>query len=224
MFKCPSCETNLRPTARVCIKCGYKVTEENRSAFLDLKSSSNEPIFDIPKKVVDTHQNNTESIGALKQSRNLSHHHSNRKLIFITSGVVIVALFSYYIFSTYKKQGGNDYTESVSLNNQVNTMPGITQDISKQTLAYSHGLYVGEVFSGMANGQGVYTAAISGTIYEGQFVNDTFKGIGSMTWINGDKFIGVWSNDVGISGTMNFANGRVVKGKVLSSRFYPNTN
>ena len=41
MFKCPSCSGELRENARICIKCGYKVTEEDRTKSLDLISRNN---------------------------------------------------------------------------------------------------------------------------------------------------------------------------------------
>ena len=41
MFKCPSCNGELRENARICIKCGYKVTEEDRTESLDLNSRNN---------------------------------------------------------------------------------------------------------------------------------------------------------------------------------------
>ncbi len=88
-----------------------------------------------------------------------------------------------------------------------------------QTLNYSHGQYVGEVMNGKANGQGTYTAKKTGTIYAGQFVNDTFSGQGTMIWKNGDKFVGAWQNDTGVSGVMTFANGKSISGKVVNGAF-----
>lgn len=88
-----------------------------------------------------------------------------------------------------------------------------------QVLTYSHGKYVGEVASGKANGQGTYTAAKSGTIYVGQFVNDTFSGKGTMLWTNGDKFVGIWQNDSATTGTMTFANGQTEQGIVKNAIF-----
>ncbi len=93
-----------------------------------------------------------------------------------------------------------------------------------QTLTYSHGKYVGEVASGRANGQGTYTSAKSGTIYTGQFINDTFTGNGTMTWTNGDRFVGSWQNDAAVSGTMTFANGRTATGTVHNAIFSESRN
>lgn len=93
------------------------------------------------------------------------------------------------------------------------------QNKNVQVLTYSHGKYVGEVANGKANGQGTYTAAKSGTIYSGQFVNDTFSGSGTMMWTNGDKFVGSWQNDSAVSGTMTFANGQTASGVVRNAVF-----
>ena len=93
------------------------------------------------------------------------------------------------------------------------------QNKNVQVLTYSHGKYVGEVANGKANGQGTYTSAKSGTIYSGQFVNDTFSGSGTMMWTNGDKFVGSWQNDSAVSGTMTFANGQTASGIVRNAVF-----
>lgn len=100
----------------------------------------------------------------------------------------------------------------------------VAQGRAVQTLTYSHGKYVGEVASGRANGQGTYTAAKSGTIYSGQFINDTFTGNGTMTWPNGDRFVGSWQNDSAVSGTMTFANGRTASGTVHNGIFTESRN
>lgn len=93
------------------------------------------------------------------------------------------------------------------------------QNKNVQTLNYSHGVYVGEVAGGKANGQGTYTAAKSGTIYSGQFTNDSFNGQGTMTWKNGDRFVGTWQNDSAISGIMTFSNGKTAQGTVQNAVF-----
>ena len=95
---------------------------------------------------------------------------------------------------------------------------------STQTLTYPHGTYVGEVLSGKAHGLGTYTAARSGTVYTGQFIGDTFSGVGTMTWTDGSKFVGKWQNDVGISGTMTYANGSTTSGVVRSGVFTPSAS
>lgn len=96
--------------------------------------------------------------------------------------------------------------------------------VNNQTLNYSHGQYVGEVANGKANGQGVYTAKKSGTVYSGQFVNDTFSGRGTMSWTNGDRFVGIWQNDSATSGTMTFANGQSASGIVQNGIFKASTD
>ena len=88
-----------------------------------------------------------------------------------------------------------------------------------QTLTYSHGKYEGEVLNGRAHGYGTYTSANSGTVYTGQFITDTFDGYGTMTWTDGSKFVGKWQNDVGVSGTMTYANGYTSSGVVRSGVF-----
>ena len=88
-----------------------------------------------------------------------------------------------------------------------------------QVLNYSHGKYVGEALNGKANGQGTYTSK-SGVIYQGQFINDTFSGNGTMFWTNGDKFVGTWNNDSAVNGTMSFANGSSAQGTVRNAIFY----
>lgn len=88
-----------------------------------------------------------------------------------------------------------------------------------QTLSYPHGTYVGEVLNGKANGQGTYKSSKSGTTYTGQFVNDSFNGIGTMAWTNGSKFVGTWKNDVGINGTITYADGRKEEGTVQRGIF-----
>ncbi len=223
MFKCPACNEDLRPTARICIKCGYKVTEENRAQSLGLKDSSIEPPLNIPAKVEAT-QVISESAIASERQQNSLYTQSNKKVFSLIAGIVIIATIIASYFVTSKSQKVNNGTQSPSLNLPVNSMPTKISENMSQTLMYPHGVFLGEVISGMANGQGVYTAARSGTIYEGQFVNDTFTGKGSMNWVNGDKFIGIWKNDIGISGVMTFANGQVIQGRVVNARFYPNGN
>jgi hypothetical protein len=93
------------------------------------------------------------------------------------------------------------------------------QNKNVQTLNFSHGKYVGEVVGGKAHGQGTYTAAKTGLIYSGQFVNNTFSGQGTMTWTNGDKFIGTWQNDSAVSGVMTFANNKTASGTVRNGVF-----
>jgi len=93
------------------------------------------------------------------------------------------------------------------------------QNRNVQTLNYSHGIYVGETFNGKANGQGTYTAAKTGTIYSGQFVNDTFSGQGTMLWRNGDKFVGTWQSDSAVNGIMTFANSKTASGTVRNGIF-----
>jgi hypothetical protein len=100
--------------------------------------------------------------------------------------------------------------------------PAAEPSKQSQTLSYSHGTYVGEVASGKANGQGTYTSANSGTVYKGSFVNDSFNGSGTMTWKDGSKFVGTWQNDVGVQGTMTYANGKTANGSVRKSQFAPN--
>ena len=101
----------------------------------------------------------------------------------------------------------------------LNTGSIQAQTKNDQTIKYSHGVYVGEVANGKANGQGTYTAAKTGTIYSGQFVNDTFSGQGTMLWKNGDKFVGIWKNDSATGGTMSFAGGRTASGVVQNGMF-----
>jgi len=40
MLQCSSCGSNLRPTARICIKCGYAVTDEERKKALQQEAAS----------------------------------------------------------------------------------------------------------------------------------------------------------------------------------------
>lgn len=106
----------------------------------------------------------------------------------------------------------------------ISLTSAFAQNRNVQVLTYSHGKYVGEVANGKANGQGTYTAAKSGTIYSGQFVNDTFNGGGTMMWTNGDKFVGSWQNDSAVSGTMTFANGQTASGVVRNATFISSNN
>jgi hypothetical protein len=107
-------------------------------------------------------------------------------------------------------------------NNNVPNSSG-TQS-TKQTLTYSHGIYVGEVKNGKADGIGAYTSKQSGTVYSGQFVADTFSGIGTMTWTNGSKYVGEWSNDSGIKGVMTYSDGRTAIGTVKNAVFKVNAS
>lgn len=98
-----------------------------------------------------------------------------------------------------------------------------TAQSNVQVLKYSHGTYVGEVLNGKAHGAGTYTAFKSGTIYAGNFINDTFSGAGTMMWTNGDRYEGVWQNDAGIKGRMIYLNGQVSNGVVRNGIFFSNT-
>ncbi len=96
-----------------------------------------------------------------------------------------------------------------------------TQSPSKpaQVLNYSHGRYVGETLNGKAHGLGTYTSAQSGTVYKGEFITDTFSGVGTMTWTDGSQFYGKWQNDVGVSGTLTQRNGASMAGVVKNGVF-----
>lgn len=88
-----------------------------------------------------------------------------------------------------------------------------------QTLSYPHGRYVGETLNGKAHGLGTYTSAQSGTVYKGEFIADTFSGVGTMTWTDGSQFYGKWQNDVGVSGTLTLRNGASMAGVVKNGVF-----
>jgi hypothetical protein len=92
-----------------------------------------------------------------------------------------------------------------------------------QVLYYSHGKYVGEAFNNKAHGFGTYTSYKSGTVYTGNFYQDTFSGQGTMFWTNGSKFVGNWQNDSAIQGTMFYPNGSSAPGVVRNAVFIPNT-
>ena len=94
-------------------------------------------------------------------------------------------------------------------------------EVSKQiqSITHSHGSYKGEVVSGKANGEGLYTAAKSGTTYSGSFANDKFNGSGTMTWADGAQFVGTWNSDVGVEGSMTYPDGRIAHGTVRNAKF-----
>ena len=59
MLQCSSCGSNLRPTARICIKCGHAVTDEERKQALQLDAASSTttsvaPIYSANPTQTDT--------------------------------------------------------------------------------------------------------------------------------------------------------------------------
>jgi len=97
----------------------------------------------------------------------------------------------------------------------------IVHSQNTQTLFYSHGKYVGEVFNGKAHGFGTYTAYKSGGVYSGNFYQDTFQGQGTYNWPDGSRYVGNWQNDAGIQGTLFYPNGATAQGTVKNALFIP---
>jgi|GEM_PF-7115863 len=127
--------------------------------------------------------------------------------------------------NTPRQNSNSDVSLKDAMRNDVlgnatkNVMNTPSTQATSQTLTYPHGIYVGEVKNGKANGIGTYTSKQSGTVYSGQFVADTFSGIGTMTWTNGSKYVGEWSNDSGIKGIMTYSDGRTAIGTVENAIF-----
>ena len=66
------------------------------------------------------------------------------------------------------------------------------------TLRFSSGFYRGAFQNGLRHGSGLMIAITDGkkTVYDGNFADDLFQGLGKFTYSNGDEYIGQWNKNL----------------------------
>ena len=79
------------------------------------------------------------------------------------------------------------------------------------------GTYFGSVIDLVYAGNGEFQH-LDGGVYEGEFKQSKREGTGSFTWMNGDRFTGIWTGDNMVSGTYSFADGRKYIGTFDNNR------
>ncbi|PHV11159.1 hypothetical protein [Chitinimonas sp. BJB300] len=77
---------------------------------------------------------------------------------------------------------------------------GKKHGIGKKQWPITGDIYIGEFHNDYRHGQGNYTwgerSSYAGQQYTGNFIQDSFEGIGTYNWPNGDKFTGIWKQNI----------------------------
>ncbi|MCO5285324.1 MAG: WG repeat-containing protein [Chitinophagaceae bacterium] len=107
----------------------------------------------------------------------------------------------------------------------ANTNPQANNTQTKTTLKYKSGtIYEGEVVNNVPNGKGKMTFT-TGTVYEGDFVNGKYEGKGKYTFSNGDFYEGDFANGKRSGkGKLTYKSGKVLEGDWEDDKFVDDTN
>ena len=107
----------------------------------------------------------------------------------------------------------------------ANTNPQANNTQTKTTLKYKSGtIYEGEVVNNVPNGKGKMTFT-TGTVYEGDFVNGKYEGKGKYTFSNGDFYEGDFVNGKRSGkGKLTYKSGKVLEGDWEDDKFVDDTN
>ncbi|MCB0708408.1 MAG: WG repeat-containing protein [Chitinophagaceae bacterium] len=108
--------------------------------------------------------------------------------------------------------------KNVGANANTNQQANNTQ--TKTILKYKSGtIYEGEVVNNVPNGKGKMTFT-SGTVYEGDFVNGKYEGKGKYTFSNGDFYEGGFVNGKRSGkGKLTYTSGKVLEGDWKDDKF-----
>ena len=127
MFECPSCNSELRETARICIKCGYRVTEDDRAKSFETSLDSNKKLKQKLDPEIQTYVSTSKIENKSISDKNKW---DIKKIIFGVVALVICVVFSITVYID-KKEDPDVLTKSIDKSKQSNSGVNLSPEKNK---------------------------------------------------------------------------------------------